>query len=118
MEAGGLALLPVGILGVLGLLRCLRAPRRHGLWLLLAAAGLAPTALSATTARRLLVFDAAWCALAAHGVLALVDSRLLRASSPRTTGWGVAGGWPPGMWVARRGLRADGPDALPPEVCP
>src|SRR5262249_49385951 len=50
---------------------------------LVAAAGLAVPILSYSSARRFLVFDIAWCALAAHGVLAIADSRLLTGVSSR-----------------------------------
>jgi hypothetical protein len=83
MEAGGLALAPVTVLGLLGLLACLARPWRRLLWLALAGSGVALTALSMVTARRLLVLDVAWCAFAARGVLVLADSLPLRAISAR-----------------------------------
>jgi hypothetical protein len=70
---GGLCLLPTALLGVVGLGVVLRRFRTQWPWLAVAALGLALPALSATTARRLLVFDLAWCAFAAHGLLAVVD---------------------------------------------
>ncbi|MGH7893609.1 MAG: hypothetical protein ACREQL_03025, partial [Candidatus Binatia bacterium] len=73
MENGGLAFVPTALLGALGLFDVLRRIRRQWIWLALAAAGLAVPALSVMTARRALVFDLAWAALAAHGVLTLVD---------------------------------------------
>jgi len=83
MEAGGLVLAPVALLGFLGTIRCLVAPVRRAFWLVLPAAALVGPTLSAVTARRLLYFDLAWCALAAHGMIVLLDSRLVRAVSAR-----------------------------------
>jgi hypothetical protein len=79
VRSGGLCLLPTALLGLLGLAATLRHPRRHVLWLATALAGLALPALSVSTARRFLIFDLAWCALAAAGVLALLDSPIGRA---------------------------------------
>jgi hypothetical protein len=78
MAEGGLVLLPLAILGVLGLaVVCVRW-RRQWIWLVVAAAGVTLPTLSIMTARRALVFDVAWCAFAAHGLLALVDGALAR----------------------------------------
>ena len=73
IDQGGLVLLPVAMLGAVGVVAVLRRVRRQWLWLLLAAAGLALPVLSVMSARRTLVFDLAWCAFAAHGLLAMVD---------------------------------------------
>ncbi len=73
MQDGGLTLLPTAFLGVLGLLAVCRRFRTQWLWLALGIAGFALSALSVMTSRRAIVFDLAWCAFAAHGVLALVD---------------------------------------------
>ena len=80
---GGLVVLPVAVLGFVGLASVIRHVRRQWLWLLLAAAGLALPALSVMTARRALVLDLAWCAFAAHGLLAVIDG--LGAHFGRTT---------------------------------
>ncbi len=102
MQMGGLCLVPIALLGVVGCLRALVRWRSEWPWLLFAAAGLAVPALSVTTARRFVVFDAAWCALAASGLLAILHSPLCRALSTRglvvlcagvlalTTGWAFA----------------------------
>jgi hypothetical protein len=87
VDNGGLSLLPVGLLGMVGLFSVLRRLRRQWLWLAVAAAGFALPALSVMTARRALVFDLAWCAFAAHGLLDVADalgrrlSRTARASA-------------------------------------
>jgi hypothetical protein len=73
MQNGGLCLVPVALLGLAGLLSVVRNLRRQWLWLALGLAGFALPALSVMTARRALVFDLAWCAFAAHGLLALVE---------------------------------------------
>lgn len=78
---GGLCLLPLALLGLVGLAR-LRALRAWYLWLGLALAGLALPVLSTSTARRFLIFDLAWCALAAHGAIALARMRPLVEVSP------------------------------------
>jgi hypothetical protein len=72
-ENGGLCLVPTALLGLVGLLSVCRRFASQWPWLAVVALGFALPALSATTARRLLVFDLAWCALAAHGLLAVVD---------------------------------------------
>src|SRR5262249_58274752 len=79
---GGLCLLPVALLGLVGLAR-LRALRAWYLWLGLALGGLALPLLSVSTARRFLILDLAWCALAAHGLIALARMRPLVEASPR-----------------------------------
>lgn len=73
MQYGGLCLLPIAGLGALGLLRCLANVRRTWIWLALLIAGAAVPLLSVPTARRMLVWDVAWCGLAAHGALRLVQ---------------------------------------------
>ncbi len=78
---GGLCLLPVALLGLVGLAR-LGALRAWYLWIALALGGLALPVLSAPTARRFLIFDLAWCALAAHGVVVLARMRPLVEASP------------------------------------
>ncbi len=102
MRFGGLCFAPVALLGAIGVLRALRRRRTEWPWLLFAAAGLAVPLLSVTTARRFVVFDAAWCALAASGLLAILHSPLCRALSGRAlvalaavvlalaTGWSFA----------------------------
>src|SRR5262249_41076814 len=78
---GGLCLLPVVVLGLVGLVG-LRALRAWYLWGALALAGLALPVLSTATARRFLIFDVAWCALAAHGVAVLARIRPLVEARP------------------------------------
>src|SRR5262245_29065249 len=63
MTAGGLVLLPVLLLGAIGLVQCLRHPVEHGLWLALAVGGLLPAILGDPSARRFIVLDAACFAL-------------------------------------------------------
>jgi hypothetical protein len=79
IQFGGLCLVPLALLGGLGLLVCLRHPLRSQLWLALAAAGILLPVLSRTTSRRFVIFDLAWCALAAHG-LVWANAHLLPAS--------------------------------------
>jgi hypothetical protein len=80
MNAGGLVLLPVLIAGMIGLLCALRHPIERGLWLAFAVSGFLPPLVSFPSARRFLVFDLGWCALAALGLLVLLESRLLDPS--------------------------------------
>jgi hypothetical protein len=70
-EHGGLCLAPIGVLGGVGLIASLWGFRRGWLWLAVLAAGIALPSLSTPSARRFQVMDLAWCALAAHGLLAL-----------------------------------------------
>ncbi|TMB23509.1 MAG: glycosyltransferase family 39 protein [Deltaproteobacteria bacterium] len=86
IDHGGLCLAPAAALGGLGLLSALRRPTRSFLWLLLTAAGLALPVLSFTTARRLLVLDLGWCALASLGAFTVLRSRLCDALPPRVVG--------------------------------
>ena len=83
MQFGGLCLVPVALLGVVGLAHALRRPGGSWPWLLLGAAGFAVPVLSLTTARRFLLFDLAWCAFAGFGLLAVARSRLFRGVSAR-----------------------------------
>ena len=113
VTGGGLALVPVVVLGVLGLLHCLRHPITRGLWLTFAGVTLLPILLGVPTARRFLAFDAAWCAFAAFGLSALLGSRVVRGLGVRTRGWlaaGVIGAL--GVWAA--GAVAFGDASLPP----
>jgi hypothetical protein len=86
---GGLASPAAGVLGLVGLVAVLRRFRRQWPWLVLAAIGLALPSLSAASARRMLLFDVAWCGLAAHGLLAAADGLGRRASYAARAG-GVA----------------------------
>ena len=95
---GGLCMLPVALLGIVGVIATCRRLGRHWLWLVFAIAGLAVPALSVMTARRTLLFDLAWCGLAAHGLLALVDglgARLAHAARARIVAIvvGLVGAW-------------------------
>jgi hypothetical protein len=72
IRTGGLSLVPVTLLGLIGLVATIRHPGRGWPFLLLAAAGLGVPVLSVTTARRLLIFDLAWCGFASAGLLLLV----------------------------------------------
>ncbi len=83
MASGGLCFLPVGALGFVGLGVALAMWKRAYPWLLFTALGLALPCLSAPTARRFLLFDIAWCALAAFGLLATLRSRWLAGFSHR-----------------------------------
>jgi len=90
---GGLCLLPVAALGIVGVVVAVRRIRRDGIWLALAVLGLLVPCFSKCTARRFLVFDLGWCALAAVGLLALLDAARVRAPARRavlTTALGVA----------------------------
>jgi hypothetical protein len=78
VAAGGLALVPVALLGAAGLVVALRGWRRHVFWLAVVAGGFLIPALSVTTARRLLVLDLGWCALAALALAAVVDTHARR----------------------------------------
>jgi hypothetical protein len=98
---GGLVLLPVLILGTIGLLRCLRHPIERGLWLAFAVCGLLPPVLGFPSSRRFLVFDVAWCAFAALGLLGLLESRILNpTSAARPWRWGAAALAGVGLWSA------------------
>ena len=95
MSGGGLLFVPVLVFGAIGLVSCLRHPIDRGLWLALAVAGWLPAVLSVTTARRFLVFDLGWCALAAFGLLFLLESALPRPSTGAGRwrwGWAVLAG--------------------------
>ena len=74
-QSGGLCLAPVALLGLVGLAVALWQIKREWLWLLLAGLGLAIPALGLSSARRILVLDLGWCALAAHGLRAALHSR-------------------------------------------
>ncbi len=89
-QSGGLCLAPVALLGLVGLAVALWQIRREWLWLLLAGLGLAIPVLGISSARRLLVLDLGWCALAAHGLHAALCSRPARAA-PRAAGALAAG---------------------------
>jgi len=88
MGSGGLCLLPVGLLGLVGLAITVRRLRRDFPWIALAGLGLLLPMLASTNARRLLVFDLGWCAMAAHGVLALTGARA--RSGPSRAGLAAA----------------------------
>ena len=90
-RSGGLCLAPVALLGLVGVAVALRRIGRAWLWLLVAGLGLAIPVLGRSSARRLLVLDLGWCALAALGLHALLQSRPARAA-PRTAGT-LAGGF-------------------------
>ncbi len=79
MRYGGLCFLPVAALGCIGLVSALLHVRRQYLWFLLTGAGLALPVLSVATARRFLVFDLGWCALASLGLIAVLRARLWRS---------------------------------------
>ncbi|HLY36575.1 MAG TPA: hypothetical protein VKU61_00975 [Candidatus Binatia bacterium] len=83
---GGLTFLPVTALGVLGLIRTLRAPAQYLVWFAMLVVGLALPAMACTVARRLLVFDLGWCAFAAAGMLALADTAVLGRVPRRARG--------------------------------
>jgi hypothetical protein len=101
MTAGGLVLLPLLLAGIVGVVSALRHPIERALWLALAVCGFLPPLLGFPSARRALVFDMAWCALAALGLLVLAESRLL---DPATSGgrwrWAAALVAAIGLWSA------------------
>lgn len=75
MASGGLTLVPIAALGLAGLTLAMRRPWRNAVWLTLVAGGLALPVLGAPSARRFLVFDLGWCALAALALTRLLDAR-------------------------------------------
>jgi hypothetical protein len=98
LQDGGLVLLPVALLGLVGVVDVLRRIRRQWIWLVFAAAGVALPAFSVMTARRTVVFDVAWCAFAAHGLVEVVDwlgARFARRTRAWAAGVAVAliGAW-------------------------
>src|SRR5262245_58122630 len=90
LTQGGLCLAPLAVLGAVGAIAALWGFRRGWLWLAVLAAGLALPSLSVPSARRFQVMDLAWCALAAHGLLAL--ARILGRGISRRAAATVAGG--------------------------
>src|SRR5262249_45754227 len=92
-DVGGLCLVPIAALGIVGVVVALRNLRRDGIWLALTALGLLVPCFSKSTARRFLVFDIGWCALAAAGLLAVLGAARIRTPGRRaalTTVGGVA----------------------------
>jgi hypothetical protein len=83
MDSGGLCYLPITVLAAIGCFRVARRWREQCLWIAFGILAFAVPCLSAPTARRLLLFDLAWCALAAHGLMALLCSRPLAALPAR-----------------------------------
>jgi hypothetical protein len=117
MTGGGLALLPVVLLGVLGLLQCLRHPRARALWLAFAAVSFLPIGLGVPSARRFLVFDAAWCAFAAFGLSTMLGSRVFAVIGARTRRR-LAGGLIGAVGIWSAAAIALGAAALPPARSP
>jgi hypothetical protein len=120
LQFGGLCLLPVTVLGLIGLLHAIRRPRSGWLWIAMAACGLSLPMLSVTTARRLLVFDIAWCALAAQGILVVLDSQPARILSLRVLRAGLIGtvagitGWSFGAMAILNAVAGEGvPQRIP-----
>jgi hypothetical protein len=112
MTSGGLVLLPVLLLGTIGLVRCLRHPVERGLWLGLAAFGFLPPLLGYPSARRFLVFDVAWCVFAALGLVAMLESPLL--ATVTTSGrWRWAGALLAALGLWSAGALALGAALLP-----
>src|SRR5262249_56845853 len=74
MLGGGLLLLPVLLLGLIGLLLCLRHPVEQALWLAFAVLGFLPPLLGFPSPRRFLAFDLALGALAPIGLPSPADS--------------------------------------------
>ncbi len=75
MRYGGLTLAPFVALGAIGVFVCGFRWKRRFLWFFLAAAGFALPCLSIATARRFIIFDVAWCALVAFGVVFVLGRR-------------------------------------------
>jgi len=75
MAWGGLSLAPAAILGLVGLAVAFRRAARHAVWLVVVLGGLALPVLGAPSARRFLIFDLGWCALAALGLSWLLQVR-------------------------------------------
>jgi len=99
MDSGGMLPVLVLLLGAVGFVLALAAPRRHAAWLLLAVLGYAMTALSGAEVRRLLPVDVAWNYFAALALAGLLRSRGV-AALPRplvaagvALGLGATGAW-------------------------
>jgi hypothetical protein len=82
VQYGGLSLLPLAFLGGLGLVYCVLHPVRGAPWIAMTVGGLLLPLLSLPTARRYLIFDLGWCALAAFGVTWVWGSAPVRTLRP------------------------------------
>jgi hypothetical protein len=113
-QHGGLCLFPLGVLGVIGMGTAVWAFREHWLWFLVAVMGAAVPILSVPTARRFLILDLAWCALAALGLLAVVDAAVRRIAGRWVARWAVVtfvlvlAGWSFGSVIVLNRVLADG----------
>jgi len=93
---GGLSLLPLTVLGTIGLVYCLLHPLRGAVWLAVALGGLLLPLLSLPSARRYLIFDLGWCALAAFGATWIMSFSALSPSLRRiavATGFVLLTAW-------------------------
>ncbi len=90
IKYGGLSFLPVTLLGIVGLGYTFIFLKKYFLWVLLACGGLAVTAFSVATARRFVVFDIAWCAYAAFGLITLLNTKWFQHTVTRTARIGIA----------------------------
>jgi hypothetical protein len=99
IQNGGLVFLPVVMLGVIGLLAVVFSPSRQLIWLIVLLLGLAMPALGCSTARRLLVFDLGWCAVAAIGMAQVMRMRVFSRvpfgyrALLAAGGFGLLGAW-------------------------
>lgn len=78
IQYGGLTFLPLTVLGVIGLLVAPSFGWGALVWFGTLVLGLAMPALGCASARRLIIFDLAWCAFAAFGLAYLPRTALLR----------------------------------------
>jgi len=114
MDHGGLCLLPVGMLGIVGLASVLRHLPRQWLWALFAFAALAAPMFSFPNARRFTLFDLAWCGLASLGTIAILRSRLFRGVPARVKNailagfFALLGGWSFASMVALNAVLPEG----------
>src|SRR5438093_4347910 len=81
-QYGGLVFFPVTLLGLVGALGILIRRRALDVWHWVLFLGISMPALGCASARRLIVFDLGWCALAGEGALLLRESRVFRHIRP------------------------------------
>ncbi len=89
-QYGGLLFFPVTLLGLVGALGILIRRRALDLWHWVLFLGISMPALGCASARRLIVFDLGWCALAGEGALLLRESRVFRQIRPTVAAGAVA----------------------------
>ena len=89
-QYGGLVFFPVTLLGLVGALGILIRRRALDVWHWVLFLGISMPALGCASARRLIVFDLGWCALAGEGALLLRESRVFRQIRPTVAAGAVA----------------------------